>query len=89
MQATVGSKYQIVIPKQVRKSLKTIRPGSKVTIHQIDENTITIQTSPAGWVERTRGMMTEAWKGIDTTAELEKMKDEWEERLKSFEKGIK
>lgn len=88
-QVTVGAKYQIVIPKTVRRQLKNLKPGSKVSVKQIDENTITIKTSQADWVERTSGMMTEAWKGIDTTLELEKMRNEWEERLKELEKNFK
>jgi len=88
-QVTVGTKYQIVIPKEVRKKVKGLRPGSKVSVNKLDENTIAIKTKPQDWVERTRGMMTEAWKNIDTTAELEKMRDEWEDRLKELEKHRK
>jgi len=88
-QVTVGTKYQIVIPKDVRKKVKGLRPGSKVSVNKLDENTIAIKTKPQDWVERTRGMMTEAWKNIDTTAELEKMRDEWEDRLKELEKHRK
>lgn len=80
-QVTVGPKYQIVIPKEVRKKIKTLKPGSKVTVHQVDEDTITIKTSPINWVERTYGMMSEAWKDIDPIKELEKMRNEWEEKL--------
>ena len=85
----MGTKYQIVIPKEVRKKVKGLRPGSKVSVNKLDENTIAIKTKPQDWVERTRGMMTEAWKNIDTTAELEKMRDEWEDRLKELEKHRK
>ena len=77
-QATIGTKYQIVIPKEVRRKIKGLRPGSKVSVGKLDENTIAIKTEPTNWVERTKGMMTEAWKGIDTTTELEKMRNEWE-----------
>lgn len=88
-QVTVGNRYQIVIPKEVRKKIKGLKPGSKVMVKNIDENTIAVKTSPLDWVERTSGMMTEAWKGIDTTRELEKMRDEWEERLKELERQTK
>lgn len=86
MQMTVGPKYQIVIPKEVRKKMKGLKPGGKVVVKSTDENTITIKTDPKSWVERTYGMMTEAWKNIDPIAELEKMRNEWEERLKELEK---
>lgn len=86
---TVGSKYQIVIPKEVRKKMKGLRPGIKVGVYSDKEDTMTVKTEPQNWVERTRGIMTEAWKGIDTTKELQKMRDEWEERLKEIEKDLK
>lgn len=88
-QVTVGTKYQIVIPKEVRKKIKGLRPGSKVKIYSPDESTVSIKVVPQDWVERTYGMMTEAWKDIDPIAELEKMRDEWEERLKGFEKELR
>lgn len=86
---TVGTKYQIVIPKEVRKQLVGLRPGSKVMVGQVDKNTATIKTDPNDWVERTQGMMTDAWKNIDPIVELEKMRNEWEERLKEIEKNFK
>lgn len=88
-QVTVGTKYQIVIPKEVRKKVKGLKPGSKVSVNITDENTLTVKTNPQDWLIRTKGIATEAWKGIDTTAELEKMRDEWEERLEELEKNPK
>jgi len=77
---TVGTKYQIVIPKEVRKKIKAIQPGSKVNLVE-KEGKITLEPIERTWVERTSGMMTEYWKDIDPIAELEKMRNEWEERL--------
>lgn len=88
-QVTVGTKYQIVIPKEIRNNIDGLKPGSKVSIHIADKNTLTLKTDPQDWLKRTKGLMTEAWKGIDTTAELEKMRNEWEERLEELEKGTK
>lgn len=76
-QATVGTKYQIVIPKEVRELIRGFNPGRMVSVKQVDENTVTITTSPASWVEKNKGLMTKAWKGIDTARELEKMRNEW------------
>lgn len=82
---TVGPKYQIVVPKEVRQQLKSLKPGVKVGIF-LDGEYIAIDPQPESWVERTAGIMTEAWKGIDPIQELEKMRDEWEERLQDQEK---
>lgn len=87
-QVTVGAKYQIVIPKEVRKEIQDIRPGKKVGVY-VSNGKVTIKPEPGNWLNRTRGMMTEAWKGLDTTRELEKMRNEWEERMQGIEKSSK
>ena len=46
---------------------------------------ITIDPEPQSWVDRTYGMMKEAWKDIDPIAEVEKMRDEWEEKLEELD----
>mgnify|MGYP001582193606 CR=1 FL=1 len=46
-------------------------------IKQMDENTVTLKTEPQSWLERTRGIAKEAWKGIDTTKYLEELRNEW------------
>jgi len=81
-QITVGTKYQIVIPKEIREKIKVLRPGTKVNVYQSSKNTISIDLTPKDWVERNYGLMSEAWKDMDPIAELEKGRDEWEERLK-------
>lgn len=83
-QATVGTKYQIVIPKEVRKNIRALKPGSKVTVKSVDNETITIKAEEKSWVERTEGIMSKAWENIDPIAELEKMRDEWEEKLEKM-----
>ena len=74
---TVGPKYQVVIPKEVRKKTVGLNPGIKVAIKSVNKNTITIEVSPLDWIERTAGIMAEAWKSIDPIKELEKMRNEW------------
>lgn len=78
MQVTVGPKYQIVIPKEVRKKIKGLLPGVQVSVLSSNKDTIIIRKPDKSWVERTRGMMTEAWKGLDTDAYLKKLRDEWD-----------
>lgn len=86
-QVTVGPKYQIVIPKSVRRKIKGLKPGSKVSVKAVDDETVKIKTEPEKWLERTYGLMSDAWRGVDTEAELKKIKNEWEERLNEFEKN--
>jgi len=88
-QVTIGTKYQIIIPKEIRKQMKGMVPGTRISVKRIDEDTVMIKTDPKSWIERTYGMMSEAWKDIDPIAELEKSRNEWDERLKKLEKGFK
>lgn len=77
--ATVGSKFQVVIPKAVRKQIKTLKPGAKVEV-SADGKNISINTEPKNWLERTRGMMKEPWKDINTTKYLEDLRNEWDKK---------
>ena len=49
-----------------------------------DSETLTVKVSKKNWVNETYGSMRKYWKGIDPIKELEKMRDEWEERLKEL-----
>ncbi len=88
-QVTIGPKYQIVIPKKLRQHSKYLKPGNKVSVKKVDEDTYLVKVQQGNWVEKMAGLMTEAWKEIDPIVELNKGRQEWEERLKEFEKDFK
>lgn len=79
-QATIGTKYQIVIPKEIRNKVKGLTPGTKVIVNSLDSQTVAIRKVEQNWVERTRGIAKEAWKNIDTTKFLEDLRNEWDRR---------
>ena len=79
-QITVGTKYQIVIPKEVRNKVKGLKPGAKVIVNSTDLKTVEIRKVEENWVERTRGIASEAWKSIDTTKYLEDLRNEWDRK---------
>ena len=60
---TVSPKYQIVIPRAIRESLK-IRPGQKVKVILYGEGVAIIPVKP---IKERRGFL----RGIDTTVERE------------------
>lgn len=79
---TVGPKYQVVIPKEVRKNEKGLQPGAKVTVDRTRKGIITIKTARKTWSDENYGALKKYWKGIDPIAEVEKMRDEWDEKIK-------
>jgi len=79
MQVTVGTKYQIVIPKEVRKKIKDLRPGSKVSV-KADKKVIFVEPAVKNWADEHYGRYKKYLKGA--AEEVENMKDEWEQRLK-------
>lgn len=62
-QVTISSKYQVVIPKDVRDRLK-IRPGQKVEAFAIGERIELVPVRPIGEL---RGIL----KGVDAAFERE------------------
>ncbi len=80
-QVTIGARYQIVIPKGVRKKIKGLRPGIKVAVQSVDKNTITVKTRSGSWVEHYSGIAKAAWKGIDTAKYLEDLRNEWDQKV--------
>lgn len=75
-QVTIGTRYQVVIPQSVRSKIKGLLPGTKVVVHPIDAETIAIRRAKTGWVERTYGMMKQAWRK-NPLIQLEKIRREW------------
>ena len=79
-QVTVGPKYQIVIPKQIRKDIKNLKPGNKVNVSKNKKGIITIapQVEAKDWVKENRGKFKGVW-GEDPIGEITKMRAEWDE----------
>ena len=88
-QPIIGTKYQMVIPKDVRKIMKAYKPGRQVKVTPIDEKTATIRVVSKNWSDENYGAFKKYWKGVDPIAEVEKIRNEWEERLEELGRGIK
>ena len=73
--ATIGSKYQMVIPKDIRQALN-LKPGDKLYIDTDEEDTITLTVSPKNWAEQNFGALKKYWKGINMIEEVEKVRNE-------------
>ena len=73
--ATVGKRYQVVIPQKERQKLN-IKPNSKVEIEVEGERLIIYPLSTS----RLRGIGLEINEGTDATAYVKKLREEWDKR---------
>ena len=71
--ATIGTRYQVVIPKREREQLG-LRPHTKVVV-EISDGAVVIRPLPeGGW----RGVGRELADGTDATDYVNKLRAEWE-----------
>lgn len=75
--ATIGSKYQMVIPKEIRKEMN-IKPGDKLYIDTVDNNTIYLIVPQKNWADQNYGALKKYWQGINMIEEVEKIRNESE-----------
>ena len=74
--ATVGSRYQVVIPRAVRKQIP-LRPHSKVNIEVRDYCLVVYPVNVAGW----RGIGKALANGKDATDYVRTLRSEWNRRV--------
>ena len=73
--ATVGARYQIVIPKAVRKKVN-LKPATKVRVEAGDK---TIIIYPSNNASSLRGLGLAVADGNDATVYIKKLRAEWEQ----------
>lgn len=72
--AQVSTKYQVVIPKEVRELLN-IQPRDTI-LFLIDGDTVTLQPKPQSFTDTLRGLHGHLW--TDSEAWLEQERSSWE-----------
>lgn len=79
-QATVGSKYQIVIPKEIRRKIKSLKPGVRVVVRGLSGNAVSIEPVKQSWAAQTFGVAKKAWNRVNPVEYIEKLRNEWDIR---------
>ncbi len=74
---TVGTKNQIVLPLEVRKKIFGLKPGRKVAVYAVDDETIKVKVSKQSWVERNFGALANVLPN-DASRKIAKMRKEWD-----------
>lgn len=72
---TVGSKYQLVIPKEIREKMN-LKPGDKLYADILNRDTIYLMVPKKNWANRNYGALKKYWQGVDMIEEVEKIRNE-------------
>lgn len=80
--ATIGKRYQVVIPLKERKKLN-IKPNSKVEVTAENDKLVIYPIAPASF----RGIGRELSDEIDATDYVKKLRREWEERSDALKRS--
>ncbi len=72
---TVSSKYQIVIPREVREKLD-LKAGDKLII-KANNGKIIIYPQPKSYAKYSLGLGKKIWQGVDATEYVKKERQAW------------
>jgi len=82
----ISTKYQIVIPKEVRLVVSDVKPGTEVYITPIDKRSMRVELKTKSWADEVRGIVPPGTYGPDPVKYVRKIRDEFEERLEKLER---
>lgn len=87
VRAKLSSRYQLVIPKTVRKNLN-LKPGMSVYVSNHDADTVHI-SRVRGWAKSTLGLGKEMWRDAGGGDKyLKELRQDWEERAKHYKQDL-
>ena len=61
--AKLSQKYQIVVPKEVRKKMN-LRVGERVSVYSVDENRAMLVRRPKSYADALEGLGKEVWDAL-------------------------
>lgn len=79
IQSTISGKNQVVVPAQVRKSLK-LKAGDKLLWRIIQDengNKAIAESEPKSWAGYARGLGRDIWQHTDIDGYIESLRQEW------------
>lgn len=74
--AKISTKYQVVIPKEIRAVVRDVVPNRNVYMTPINESTIQISLKPRNWAEEVRGIAKGKY-GKDSDKYLKRLRSDW------------
>lgn len=61
--AKLSKKYQIVVPKEVRKQMN-LRQGTRIMLYPLDEERAVLVKHPSNHVQALKGLGSEVWRSL-------------------------
>lgn len=83
--AKVSSKYQVVIPKNIREKVG-IKKGDTVRIAPVKEG-VYITNQPQSWAEYGKGLGKKIWQEVDALEYIKTQRAGWKDREKAIKKA--
>jgi AbrB family looped-hinge helix DNA binding protein len=74
-EATIGARYQVVIPKNERRRLR-LKPGAKVEVQAENDRIVIYPAATKGW----RGIGKDIADNGDASDYVKRLREEWRER---------
>ncbi|MFB6182395.1 MAG: AbrB/MazE/SpoVT family DNA-binding domain-containing protein [Candidatus Magasanikbacteria bacterium] len=74
-QVKISSKYQMVIPKQIREKLN-IEKGDTVLVKKMDDG-VYITNQPNSWSEYGKGLGKQVWEDVDPINYVREQRESW------------
>jgi len=78
---TISAKYQVVIPREIRKLIK-IKPNEEVDI-SVDKKgeTILVKPKKGNWTKYMKALDQKTWQGVDVDKYIEEERKAWEREI--------
>ena len=74
-ETTISPKYQVVIPKEVRRKLN-IKEGQRLQVYPVGDS-IVMSPKPKSYSEKMLGLGKDLWKGIDPLEYIRQERADW------------
>lgn len=80
IQSTLSSKYQVVVPAQIRRALK-VTAGDQILwriAHLNDQVKAVAEPMPKEWGSYMRGLGRDLWKRVSIAQYIDSLRNEWQ-----------
>lgn len=74
----ISSQGQLFVPKELRGTLNLEKGAEVILVPKKEENGFFVKKKPKSWVDYSKGLGKEIWRGIDVDKWLRKERESWD-----------